>query len=83
MRVALILLFLLSLGAVPGSLVPQNSADEMKVQAFKDAHPTLTPLYEKLQFFDVYSSVWFSAIYLLLFVSLIGCIVPRSLQFVG
>ncbi|WP_411077870.1 cytochrome c biogenesis protein ResB [Streptomyces sp. cmx-10-25] len=83
MRVALILLFMLSLGAVPGSLVPQNGADEMKVQAFKDAHPALTPLYEKLQFFDVYSSVWFSAIYLLLFVSLIGCIVPRTLQFVG
>ncbi|MFF6842059.1 cytochrome c biogenesis protein ResB [Streptomyces tanashiensis] len=83
MRVALILLFLLSLGAVPGSLIPQTSADELKVQAFKDAHKTLTPLYEKLQFFDVYSSVWFSAIYILLFVSLIGCIVPRSWQFVG
>ncbi|MCX4981571.1 cytochrome c biogenesis protein ResB [Streptomyces sp. NBC_00572] len=83
MRVALILLFMLSLGAVPGSLIPQTSADELKVQAFKDAHETLTPLYEKLQFFDVYSSVWFSAIYMLLFVSLIGCIVPRSWQFVG
>ncbi|MFC8955693.1 cytochrome c biogenesis protein ResB [Streptomyces sp. NPDC057101] len=83
MRVALILLFLLSLGAVPGSLIPQTSADEVKVQAFKDAHTTLTPLYEKLQLFDVYSSVWFSAIYILLFVSLIGCIVPRTWQFVG
>ncbi|MFF0425839.1 cytochrome c biogenesis protein ResB [Streptomyces sp. NPDC004520] len=83
MRVALILLFMLSLGAVPGSLIPQNSADELKVQTFKEAHKTLTPLYEKLQFFDVYSSVWFSAIYILLFVSLIGCIVPRSWQFVG
>ncbi|MDX2563970.1 cytochrome c biogenesis protein ResB [Streptomyces sp. TX20-6-3] len=83
MRVALILLFMLSLGAVPGSLIPQTSVDEMKAQAFKDAHRTLTPLYEKLQFFDVYSSVWFSAIYILLFVSLIGCIVPRSWQFVG
>ncbi|MFF5786194.1 cytochrome c biogenesis protein ResB [Streptomyces sp. NPDC012693] len=83
MRVALILLFLLSLGAVPGSLIPQTSADELKVQAFKDAHTTLTPLYEKLQLFDVYSSVWFSAIYILLFVSLIGCIVPRTWQFVG
>ncbi|MFF7441187.1 cytochrome c biogenesis protein ResB [Streptomyces sp. NPDC008122] len=83
MRVALILLFMLSLGAVPGSLIPQNSADELKVQTFKAAHETLTPLYEKLQFFDVYSSVWFSAIYILLFVSLIGCIVPRSWQFVG
>ncbi|MFF7182891.1 cytochrome c biogenesis protein ResB [Streptomyces sp. NPDC008121] len=83
MRVALILLFLLSLGAVPGSLIPQNSADELKVRTFKEAHPTLAPVYEKLQFFDVYSSVWFSAIYILLFVSLIGCIVPRTWQFVG
>ncbi|MEU6624329.1 cytochrome c biogenesis protein ResB [Streptomyces litmocidini] len=83
MRVALLLLFMLSLGAVPGSLIPQTSADELKVQTFKAAHPTLTPLYEKLQFFDVYSSVWFSAIYILLFVSLIGCILPRSWQFVG
>lgn len=83
MRVALILLFLLSLGAVPGSLIPQNSVDEFKVQAFKERHDVLTPVYEKLQLFDVYSSVWFSAIYILLFVSLIGCIVPRSWQFVG
>ncbi|GAA3064796.1 cytochrome c biogenesis protein ResB [Streptomyces roseofulvus] len=83
MRVALILLFLLSLGAVPGSLIPQTSADELKVADFKKAHETLTPVYEKLQLFDVYSSVWFSAIYILLFVSLIGCIVPRTWQFVG
>ncbi|WOI63073.1 cytochrome c biogenesis protein ResB [Streptomyces fradiae] len=83
MRVALILLFLLSLGAIPGSLIPQNGVDETKVSAFKEAHETLTPIYEKLQLFDVYSSVWFSAIYILLFVSLIGCIVPRTHQFVG
>ncbi len=31
----------------------------------------------------MYSSVWFSAIYILLFVSLIGCIIPRTWQFVG
>ncbi|NED10711.1 cytochrome c biogenesis protein ResB [Streptomyces sp. SID9124] len=83
MRVALILLFLLSLGAIPGSLIPQNSVDELKVQTFKDAHTLVTPIYEKLQFFDVYSSVWFSAIYILLFVSLIGCIVPRTGTFIG
>ncbi|MGW2088858.1 cytochrome c biogenesis protein ResB [Streptomyces sp. NPDC001880] len=83
MRVALILLFLLSLGAIPGSLIPQNSVDELKVETFKEAHPTLSPIYEKLQLFDVYSSVWFSAIYILLFISLIGCIVPRTGQFIG
>ncbi|GGX02897.1 cytochrome c biogenesis protein ResB [Streptomyces chryseus] len=83
MRVALILLFLLSLGAIPGSLVPQTGVDETKVEDFKAAHETLAPIYDDLGLFDVYSSVWFSAIYILLFVSLIGCIVPRTWQFVG
>ncbi|GAA2504293.1 cytochrome c biogenesis protein ResB [Streptomyces gobitricini] len=83
MRVALILLFLLSLGAIPGSLIPQNSVDDLKVRTFKEQHEVLAPIYDRLQLFDVYSSVWFSAIYLLLFVSLIGCIVPRTWQFVG
>ncbi|TXL90446.1 cytochrome c biogenesis protein ResB [Streptomyces sp. IB2014 016-6] len=83
MRVALILLFMLSLAAIPGSLIPQNSVDELKVQTFQEKHETVTPIYDKLQLFDVYSSVWFSAIYLLLFISLIGCIVPRTWQFVG
>ncbi|MCX2968904.1 MULTISPECIES: cytochrome c biogenesis protein ResB [Streptomyces] len=83
MRVALLLLLLLSLGAVPGSLIPQNGVDEFQVAEFKENNPTLADVYEALQLFDVYSSVWFSAIYLLLFVSLIGCIVPRTWQFVG
>ncbi|MET7353463.1 cytochrome c biogenesis protein ResB [Streptomyces mirabilis] len=83
MRVALILLFLLSLGAIPGSLIPQSGTDAQKVAAFKDAHSILGPVYDKLGLFHVYSSVWFSAIYILLFVSLIGCIVPRTWQFVG
>ncbi|WP_413807928.1 cytochrome c biogenesis protein ResB [Streptomyces sp. OE57] len=83
MRVALLLLLLLTLATIPGSLVPQTSIDQLKVQDFQDRHPTLTPIYEKLQLFHVYSSVWFSAIYLLLFISLIGCIVPRTWQFIG
>ncbi|MFF4762777.1 cytochrome c biogenesis protein ResB [Streptomyces sp. NPDC001292] len=83
MRVALMLLFLLSLGAVPGSLIPQSGTDALKVEAFRQAHTTLAPLYDKLGLFHVYSSVWFSAIYILLFVSLIGCIVPRTWQFAG
>ncbi|MEU6545954.1 cytochrome c biogenesis protein ResB [Streptomyces sp. NPDC046859] len=83
MRVALLLLLLLSLGAIPGSLIPQTGIDETKVAAFRQAHKTLAPVYDKLGLFHVYSSVWFSAIYILLFVSLIGCIVPRTWQFVG
>ncbi|MEU1417409.1 cytochrome c biogenesis protein ResB [Streptomyces sp. NPDC005731] len=83
MRVALLLLFLLSLGAIPGSLIPQSGTDALKVQDFMDSHTTLGSVYEKLGLFHVYSSVWFSAIYILLFISLIGCIVPRTWQFVG
>ncbi|MER6072332.1 cytochrome c biogenesis protein ResB [Streptomyces sp. NPDC001817] len=83
MRVALLLLLLLSLGAIPGSLIPQTGADLNKVDDFRKAHRTLAPIYDKLGLFHVYSSVWFSAIYILLFVSLIGCIVPRTWQFVG
>ncbi|WP_121715658.1 cytochrome c biogenesis protein ResB [Streptomyces sp. E5N91] len=83
MRVALLLLLLLSLGAIPGSLIPQDGVDAMKVQEFRDNHDLLAPVYDKLGLFHVYSSVWFSAIYILLFVSLIGCIVPRTWQFVG
>ncbi len=83
MRVALLLLLLLSLGAIPGSLIPQEGVDAMKAQAFRDDHDILGPVYDRLGLFHVYSSVWFSAIYILLFVSLIGCIVPRTWQFVG
>ncbi|MFI1360604.1 cytochrome c biogenesis protein ResB [Streptomyces sp. NPDC020898] len=83
MRVALLLLFLLSLGAIPGSLIPQSGTDDTKVADFMQRHSFLGPLYDKLGLFNVYSSVWFSAIYILLFISLIGCIVPRTWQFVG
>lgn len=77
MRTALILLFLLALGAVPGSIVPQADVDAFAVGRWQDEHPTLTPIYETLGLFSVFSSVWFSAIYILLMVSLMGCIVPR------
>ncbi|MFD9001814.1 cytochrome c biogenesis protein ResB [Streptomyces sp. NPDC059582] len=83
MRVALLLLLLLALGAIPGSLIPQSGTDATKVADFRAAHENLAAVYDKLGLFHVYSSVWFSAIYILLFVSLIGCIVPRTWQFVG
>ncbi|GAA1634302.1 cytochrome c biogenesis protein ResB [Kribbella alba] len=77
MKTALVLLFLLALGAVPGSLIPQTAIDPVKVSDFLTAHPKLGPFYDKLGLFAVYKSAWFSAIYLLLFISLIGCVVPR------
>ncbi|MFZ7086992.1 cytochrome c biogenesis protein ResB [Curtobacterium sp. RRHDQ10] len=78
MRTALFLLMLLALAAIPGSLVPQRTADPNGVTQYQADHPQLFPVLDKLQVFDTYTSVWFSAIYLLLFVSLIGCIIPRT-----
>ncbi|TBN58677.1 cytochrome c biogenesis protein ResB [Glaciihabitans arcticus] len=78
MRTALFLLLLLAFAAIPGSLVPQRSADPNGVIAYQAAYPDLFPVLDALQVFDTYSSVWFSSIYLLLFVSLIGCIIPRT-----
>ena len=78
MRTALILLFLLALAAVPGSVVPQEGVDSVKAAQWRESHTTLAPIYDKLGLFSVYDSVWFSAIYLLLMVSLVGCILPRT-----
>lgn len=78
MRTALVLLFLLALAAVPGSIVPQREVDSIAVSRWQRAHPDLTPVYEWLGLFSVYDSVWFSAVYILLMVSLVGCILPRT-----
>ncbi|WP_157007391.1 cytochrome c biogenesis protein ResB [Agromyces laixinhei] len=78
MRTALLLLLLLAIAAVPGSLVPQRSSDPNGVTQYFNDNAGLAPILDGFQMFDVYTSAWFSAIYLLLFVSLIGCIIPRT-----
>ena len=78
MRTALFLLFLLALGAVPGSVVPQRGVNPGVVLDWQRANPELAPWFERLSLFNVYSAPWFAAIYLLLLISLVGCVVPRS-----
>ncbi|MGB3482457.1 MAG: cytochrome c biogenesis protein ResB [Mycobacterium sp.] len=80
MGTALVLLFLLALGAVPGAMVPQRSLNASKVDEYLAQHPTLGPWLDRFQFFDVFSSFWFTAIYVLLFVSLVGCLTPRMIE---
>ncbi len=77
MRVALILLLILAIAAIPGSIFPQRMADPNGVTQFKTDNPDLYPVLDAMSMFDVYLSPWFSAIYLLLFISLVGCIIPR------
>ena len=77
MRTALLLLSLLALAAVPGSLLPQRGVNPARVAMFLSRHRTVGPILDRLSAFDVFAAPWFNAIYLLLLVSLVGCLVPR------
>jgi len=77
MRVALMLLVLLAVVAIPGSVLPQRPQNPTAVARYLEENPELGRWLDRLGLFDVFASVWFSAVYLLLFASLIGCIVPR------
>jgi cytochrome c biogenesis protein len=80
MGTALVLLFLLALGAIPGALLPQRSLNAGKVDEYLATHRVIGPWLNRLQAFDVFSSFWFTAIYVLLFVSLVGCLTPRMVE---
>jgi cytochrome c biogenesis protein len=80
MRTALVLLFLLAVAAIPGSVFPQRAVNAEKVADYFRDHPDLAPFLDRVGGFDVYASPWFAAIYLLLFTSLVGCVLPRLLD---
>jgi cytochrome c biogenesis protein len=69
---------LLAAASVPGSIYPQRSADPNGVVKYFDENPELAAVLDFFQLFDVYTSIWFSAIYILLFASLVGCVLPRT-----
>lgn len=78
MRNALILLLLLGLASIPGSIFPQRTQSPLKVREYFENDPNIAKWLDRFYLFDVYGSPWFSAIYILLFISLIGCVLPRS-----
>lgn len=80
MRTALILLFLLAVASIPGSVLPQRGNSPLRVDQWLTENPTWGPVLDRAGFFDVYASPWFAAVYLLLFISLIGCVLPRTRQ---
>ncbi|WP_062462771.1 cytochrome c biogenesis protein ResB [Demequina soli] len=80
MRVALILLLLLALASIPGSVLPQWPQNAANTREFMSRHEFWGPLLDRLGFLDVFGSAWFTAIYVLLFASLVGCIAPRAVH---
>ena len=77
---ALILLLLMGIAAIPGSLIPQRLTNPIAVREFYISDPDTARLYDRFYIFDVFGSPWFSAIYILLFISLIGCVLPRTVE---
>ncbi|HVH24658.1 MAG TPA: cytochrome c biogenesis protein ResB [Pseudonocardia sp.] len=80
MRTALVLLFLLALAALPGALLPQRSLNQRLVEEYLADYPQLGSWLDRFGFFDVFAAPWFAAIYLLLMVSLVGCVLPRTVE---
>ena len=62
---------------MPGSLLPQRPLNPTKVDQYIADHPGWSKILDAAGFFDVFAAPWFAATYLLLFISLIGCVVPR------
>ncbi|MEJ7650607.1 MAG: cytochrome c biogenesis protein ResB [Nakamurella sp.] len=81
MRTALILLFLLALASMPGALLPQWSLNQTRTREYIEANPTWGPIANALGLFEVFASPWYAAIYLSLFLSLVGCLLPRCWDF--
>jgi len=81
MRTALVLLFLLALASLPGALLPQRSLNQQLVDQYFADYPRLAPLLDRVGAFEVFGAPWFAAIYLLLMISLVGCVAPRTVEY--
>ena len=80
MRTALVLLFLLAVASVPGSILPQRGTNPIRVNDYLANDPVKGRILDRLGMFDVFAAPWFAAVYLLLFISLAGCVIPRAVQ---
>ena len=78
MRTALILLLLLALASVAGSLIPQQPNSPERVAQYLTDHEVLGTFLQRAGLFDVFGSWWFTLITVLLFVSLVACLIPRT-----
>ena len=78
MRTALVLLLMLAAASVAGSLIPQEPNTPLRVAQFQAAHPLAGKVYDAFGFFNVFGSWWFTLITVLLFTSLLACLMPRT-----
>ena len=73
-RLTIVLLAAIALGALLGTIIPQQEAAE----AFSARlHPALQAVFQAFQLFNVYNSAWFILLLFLLTVNLIACSLDR------
>lgn len=78
MRNAIIMLLLLVIALIPASIIPQKRQDPVLAEQWIEKNGIWGTILDALGFFNILTAPWFAAIYILLFISLVGCIVPRS-----
>jgi cytochrome c biogenesis protein len=85
MSTALLLLFTLAAATVVATVVPQEPVTAQSVADWRagTAGPgsAVAGVLDWLGLFDVFGSVWFMALVVLLFTSLTGCLIPRYRAF--
>jgi cytochrome c biogenesis protein len=73
-RLTIVLLGAIALGALLGTIIPQQEAAGGFAARL---HPALLAVFQAFQFFDVYHSAWFILLLVLLSVNLIACSLDR------
>ncbi len=72
-RLAIVLLAAIALGALLGTIIPQQEAAAFSARL----HPALLAVFQAFQLFDIYHSAWFILLLVLLAVNLIACSLDR------
>lgn len=78
MRTALILLLLIAFASAAGSLLPQIPVSPDRVTRYLVDHRVWGEVFLRTGLFDVFGSWWFTFLVVLLFTSLVACLLPRS-----
>lgn len=81
MRVAIVLVLVLTVVSIVGTLIPQVGVNPSGVLGFQNSRPSLAKVFGYLGIFDLYGAWWFQLLILLLLASLLSCLLPRIKRF--
>ncbi len=74
LKLTISLLILIALASILGTVIPQQGAAELFANRLG---PGMASVFQKLQLFDIYHSIWFMILMILLSINLIVCSINR------